>query len=132
MSLSSLFVHGVSFMMTTEYNELGAVHIADKVIAGIAVEAALAVKGVVGPAASFAEKFGRSSSPRGIDIKMDGTTVELTVRLVVRYGIRIPDVAIEVQQVVKGAVESRCGYEVSAVHIIVQDILYDRPATEEG
>ena len=31
-------------MMTTEYNELGAVHIADKVIAGIAVEAALAVK----------------------------------------------------------------------------------------
>ena len=116
-------------MMTTEYNELGAVHIADKVIAGIAVEAALAVKGVVGPAASFAEKFGRSSSPRGIDIKTDGTTVELTVRLVVRYGIRIPDVAIEV---VKGAVESRCGYEVSAVHIIVQDILYDRPATEEG
>ena len=106
-------------MMTTEYNELGAVHIADKVIAGIAVEAALAVKG-------------RSSSPRGIDIKTDGTTVELTVRLVVRYGIRIPDVAIEVQQVVKGAVESRCGYEVSAVHIIVQDILYDRPATEEG
>ena len=59
-------------MMTTEYNELGAVHIADKVIAGIAVEAALAVKGVVGPAASFAEKFGRSSSPRGIDIKTDG------------------------------------------------------------
>lgn len=56
----------------------------------------------------------------------------MTVRLVVRYGIRIPDVAIEVQQVVKGAVESRCGYEVSAVHIIVQDILYDRPATEEG
>ena len=93
MSLSSLFVHGVSFMMTTEYNELGAVHIADKVIAGIAVEAALAVKGVAGPAASFAEKFGRSSSPRGIDIKTDGTTVELTVRLVVRYGIRIPDVA---------------------------------------
>ena len=44
-------------MMTTEYNELGAVHIADKVIAGIAVEAALAVKGVAGPAASFAEKF---------------------------------------------------------------------------
>lgn len=119
-------------MMTTEYNELGAVHIADKVIAGIAVEAALAVKGVAGPAASFAEKFGRSSSPRGIDIKTDGTTVELTVRLVVRYGIRIPDVAIEVQQVVKGAVESRCGYEVSAVHIIVQDVLYDRPATEEG
>ena len=100
-------------MMTTEYNELGAVHIADKVIAGIAVEAALAVKGVAGPAASFAEKFGRSSSPRGIDIKTDGTTVELTVRLVVRYGIRIPDVAIEVQQVVKGAVECshyRSGY----------------------
>ena len=44
-------------MMTTEYNELGAVHIADKVIAGIAVEAALAVKGVVGPAASFGGKI---------------------------------------------------------------------------
>ena len=118
-------------MQTTEYNELGAVHIAGKVIAVIAAGAALAVPGVAFLATTFTEKFGKAAGGRGIDVKTDKTDVELTVRLVARHGYRIPDVAIKVQQSVKEAVESLTECAVTAVHITVQDILYEDGAAAE-
>ena len=53
-----------------------------------------------------------------------GVPIELTVRLVIRYGCRIPDVALEVQKSVKDAVEKATACTVTAVHIIVQQLVF--------
>ena len=54
------------------------------------------------------------------------------MRLVARHGYRIPDVAIKVQQSVKEAVESLTECAVTAVHITVQNILYEDGAAERA
>ena len=48
----------------------------------------------------------------------------MTVRLVGRYGCRIPDVDLEVQKSVKDSVEKATACTVTAVHIIVQQLVF--------
>ena len=72
-----------------------------------------------------AEKLGRTLPGRGVDVTIEGQRIELTVRLVIRYGCRIPDVALEVQKSVKDAVEKATACTVTAVHIIVQQLVFE-------
>ena len=116
-------------MVTTEINELGSIHIGAKVIAFVAAQAALTVSGV---ASTFTEKIGKAAGSRGIDVAIDGMEAELTVRLIVRHGVRIPDLAVEVQQTVKSAVETLCECVVTAVHITVQDVIFEDALPREG
>ena len=119
-------------MVTTEINELGSIHIWAKVIAFVAAQAALTVSGVVMLASTFTEKIGKAAGSRGIDVAIDGMEAELTVRLIVRHGVRIPDLAVEVQQTVKSAVETLCECVVTAVHITVQDVIFEDALPREG
>lgn len=128
----------VNIMETTEINALGSVHISQRAIAVLAAQTAAAVAGIASLGASLAEtaarKIGRASMAQGVDVGIDGMDVEITVRLVVLYGFRIPDVALEVQKKVKAAVESAAGCHVTAVHVVVQDIVFDdaKKASSEG
>jgi len=51
--------------------------------------------------------------------------------VVVEYGVRIPDVALKVQENVKKAVESMTGLEVSAVNIHVQNVIIPKSEEDE-
>ena len=82
-------------MVTTEINELGSIHIGAKVIAFVAAQAALTVSGVVMLASTFTEKIGKAAGSRGIDVAIDGMEAELTVRLIVRHGVRISSCRIQ-------------------------------------
>lgn len=121
-------------METTETNALGSIHISQKALAAAASQTALSVRGVDSLGASIAEvaarRIGRPALGQGIDVSIDGADVELTVRLIVQYGCRIPDVAMEVQKRVKDAVETSAGCSVSAVHVIIQDIAF--PSGQDG
>lgn len=122
-------------METTEVNEWGSIHISQQVIAAIASLTAAKVPAVAdlgtNIADAAAEKLGRSRPNHGVDVSIDGKNVELTVRLVIRYGCRIPDVALEVQKTVKDAVEKATACLVTAVHIIVQQIVFEE-AGQDG
>lgn len=108
-------------------NEIGEVQIAPEVVSVIASIAATEVKGVVsmhgGFTEEFAEKFGVKSSNKGIKVQIneEGETV-IDLNLIIEYGVRIPDVAFEVQQNVKKAVETMTGLNVVDVNIHIQGI----------
>ncbi len=124
-----LWTKGVIPVETTEVNEWGSIHISQRVIAVIAAAAAARADYVAdlgtNIAEAAAEKLGRTVPGRGVDVRIDGQDIELTVRLVIRYGWRIPDVALEVQKAVKEAVEQATACTVTAVHIIVQQLVFE-------
>ena len=84
-------------METTEVNEWGSIHISQQVIAAIASLTAAKVPSVAALGTNIAdaaaEKLGRTRPNHGVDVSIDGKVIELTVRLLIRYGCRIPDVA---------------------------------------
>lgn len=124
-----LWTKGVIPMETTEVNEWGSIHISQRVIASIAAltaaKAAYVADLEMNIAEAAAEKLGRTLPGRGVDVTIEGQRIELTVRLVIRYGCRIPDVALEVQKSVKDAVEKATACTVTAVHIIVQQLVFE-------
>ncbi len=98
------------------------------VIAGIAVSE---VSGVAGMAGGFAggisEVFsGKKNMSKGIKVDVVENTVKIDVNIIVEYGSRIPDIAFEIQNRVKKAVESMTGLNVEEVNVHVQGVNTDK------
>ena len=85
------------------------------VIAGVAVSE---VNGVAGMAGGFAGGISEVFSGKKNIAKID-------VNIIVEYGSRIPDVAFEIQNRVKKAVESMTGLKVEEVNVHVQGVNTD-------
>ena len=104
--------------------EVGSVKIADEVISIVAGLAATEVAGVAGMsgglAGGIAELLGKKNFSKGVKVIVSGKTVTVEIYVIIEYGICIPEVAIEIQEKVKEAVESMTGFEVVAVDIHVQ------------
>lgn len=115
---------------TTQETKLGQIHISQRVITRIAAKVALAIPQVAAMAPNLAEaaseKIGRNLPGRGVDAVLTGDEIELTLRLVIYYGCRIPDLALHIQQSVKDAVEQMTGCTVTAVHIVVQQLAFGK------
>ena len=56
---------------------------------------------------------------------------KIDVNIIVEYGSRIPDVAFEIQNRVKKAVESMTGLKVEEVNVHVQGVSTESSKTEE-
>ena len=103
------------------------IQIADDVVAIIAGKAVSEVNGVAGMAGGFAGGIsevlsGKKNLSKGIkvDVKEKETTIDVSI--IVEYGVRIPDVAFEIQNRVKKAVETMTGLNVSGVNVHVQGV----------
>ena len=97
------------------------------VIAGVAVSE---VPGVAGMAGGFAggitEVFsGKKNLAKGIKVEVTEAQAKIDVNIIVEYGSRIPDVAFEIQNRVKKAVESMTGLKVEEVNVHVQGVNTD-------
>lgn len=107
-------------------SESGAIKIASDVVTVIASMAATEVKGVAGMSGGFTtdivEKFGVKSTSKGIKVQVGETETSIDLYLIVEYGVKIPDVAWEVQQNVKKAVETMTGLNVIEVNIHIQGL----------
>ena len=105
---------------------------AQRVISIIASRTAASVPEVAALDASLTEaaarKIGRMNLAQGVDTTLDGIYADITIRLLVQYGCRIPDMALAVQKKVKDAVEAMTGCRVHTVHIVVQDIVFPEKA----
>lgn len=121
------------------FDNNGNVNISDEVVAVIASMAAAGVKGVVGMvsgvAGGFAELIGKKNLSKGVKIVKTENQVTLDLSIIVEYGAKIPDVAWEVQEKVKGEVEAMTSLEVAAVNISVEGVNVpadiDKPAKPE-
>lgn len=115
--------------------EENGIEISTDVIAVIAGVAVSEVQGVAGMAGGFAggisEVFsGKKNMAKGIKVDKTENTAKIDVNIIVEYGSRIPDVAFEIQNRVKTAVEGMTGLKVVAVNVHVQGVNTEA-ATEE-
>ena len=113
------------------------IKISDDVVAVIAGVAVSEVPGVSGMAGGFAggisEVFsGKKNLAKGIKADITENTVKLDVNIIVEYGSRIPDVAFEIQNRVKKAVESMTGLKVQEVNVHVQGVNTDTATAEKS
>lgn len=103
------------------------VKISDDVVSVIAGVAVSEVPGVAGMAGGFAggitEVFsGKKNMAKGIKTEIEGNSVKLAINIIVEYGSRIPDVAFEIQNRVKKAIENMTGLKVEEVNVNVQGV----------
>ena len=106
--------------IVTENDE--SIKIANDVVASIAGVAVSEVPGVYGMAGGITEIFGKKGLSKGIKVEVGEKDTKIDVNIIVEYGVRIPDVAFEIQNRVKKAVETMTGLNVSSVNIHIQGI----------
>ncbi|MBO4326173.1 MAG: Asp23/Gls24 family envelope stress response protein [Clostridia bacterium] len=110
--------------------------VTDEALAVIAGMAAMEVSGVAGMSTGFtgglAEVLGRTNLAKGVKVlSRDGvTTVDIYV--IVKYGVRIPEVAFEIQEHVRANIENQAGVVVDAVNIHVQGVDFSGVKEEEN
>ena len=112
------------------------IKISDDVVAVIAGVAVSEVPGVSGMAGGFAggisEVFsGKKNLAKGIKADINENSAKIDVNIIVEYGSRIPDVAFEIQNRVKKAVESMTGLKVEEVNVHVQGVNTDTASENE-
>lgn len=111
------------------------IKISDDVVAVIAGVAVSEVPGVASMAGSFAggisEVFsGKKNLAKGIKVDIADNDTKIDVNIIVEYGTRIPDVAFEIQNRVKKAVENMTGLNVEEVNVHVQGVNTDTAKQE--
>jgi len=103
------------------------IRIADDVIAVIAGVAVAEVQGVAEMSGGFAGGIsevlsGKKNLSKGIKVESGEKETRIDVNIIVEYGTRIPDVAFEIQNKVKVAVENMTGLKVVEVNVHVQGV----------
>ena len=109
-----------------EIQENGNVNIADEVISVIASLAASEVKGVSGMvggiSGGIAELLGKKNLSKGVKLTANEDEVTVDLSIIGEYGVKIPDVAWELQKKVKNEVEAMTGLNVVGVNISVDGV----------
>ena len=107
------------------------IRISDDVVSVIAGVAVSEVQGVAGMAGGFAGGIsevlsGKKNLSKGIKVEVGEKETKIDVNIIVEYGTRIPDVAFEIQNRVKKAVETMTGLKVLEVNVHVQGVSTDK------
>lgn len=115
--------------MTIKYvNNLGKITIDDSIITNIAVSTVMQSYGVVGLASISAkdgiyELLGINNIEKGVEVeRLDNGTINISISLFMKYGVRIPVVAQNIIENVKYNVEKSLKVSVSNIDIYVQGI----------
>ena len=122
--------------METEEN-VGVIRIADEVVSIIAGLAATEIEGVAGMSGGlldggFAEMLGNKNLSKGVKVEVGETETAVDLYIIVEYGVKIADVAWEVQQNVKKAIESMTGLDVVEANVHIEGISFrDEEAEDE-
>ncbi len=103
------------------------INISDEVVTTIAGIAVADIPGVAEMAGGFAGGIqevlsGKKNFSKGIKADIDGNDVKIDVNIIVNYGVRIPDVAFDIQTKVKKSVENMTGLNVEEVNVHVQGV----------
>ena len=114
---------------------LGAVRISDEVVSMMAGIAALEIPGIAGMsggiAGGIAELLGRKNLSKGVKVEVGEKEARVDLYIIIKYGERIPDVAIAVQENVKKQIESMTGLSVIEVNVHVQGVDFGEEEEKE-
>jgi uncharacterized alkaline shock family protein YloU len=107
--------------------DVNAIRISENVVASVTRKYVLQIDGVVRFASGsivsgLAEMIGRKSQESSIVVDMEGDEVRIAVNLVLRFGVRVPEVAEAVQNIVRTKVEELTGKNVTGVRVTIQDL----------
>ncbi|MFU0823807.1 Asp23/Gls24 family envelope stress response protein [Clostridium sp.] len=114
--------------------EAGIVKISDEVVEVIAGLAASEIDGIEGMSTTLVGGItqilsGKKNVSKGIKVNVGEDSAAIDLYVVVKYGIKIGDVAKKVQENVKKSVELMTGLNVTAVNVYVQNVVL--PKAEE-
>jgi uncharacterized alkaline shock family protein YloU len=106
---------------------LGKIHVSPRAIASIASDAVLSCYGLVGMAPAtmrdgLAEILQVETAHRGVDVDVTEGQIVIDLYIVIEYGTRISEVAHNVMESVKFAVEQALGMPVAEVNVHVQGL----------
>lgn len=113
-------------------NPEGTVSFATDVVATIAGLAANEIEGVASmtsATSSLADILTRKASrnyTKGVRVDISNNKVSVDVNIVVEYGSPVPDVARNIQENVKKAIETMSGLDVKNVDVHVQAVSFER------
>lgn len=114
---------------------LGSIRIADEVVSIIAGLAATEVDGIAGMSGGLvggiAEMLGRKNFAKGVKVEVGEKEAAVDLYIIVKYGVRIPDVALAAQENVKQAIETMTGLSVVEVNVHVQGVGFPEEAPKE-
>ncbi|RCX16797.1 putative alkaline shock family protein YloU [Anaerobacterium chartisolvens] len=116
-------------------NDKGSIKISDEVVAIIAGIAATEIPGVAGMsggiAGGIAEMLGRKNLSKGVKVEVGEKEAAIDLYIIVEYGSRIPDIAWEIQEKVKKAVQTMTGLDVIEVNIHIQGVNIEKEHKKE-
>ncbi len=114
-----------------ESGDSGKIRIADEVVGIIAGLAATEVAGVAGMSGGLgggiAEILGRKNLSKGVKVEVGEREAAIDLFVIVEYGVRIPEVANNIQENVKRGIESMTGLAVVEVNVHVQGVDFANP-----
>ncbi|NHM27833.1 Asp23/Gls24 family envelope stress response protein [Desulfofundulus sp. TPOSR] len=118
-----------------EQTSLGSIRIADEVVRVIAGLAATEVPGVAGMSGGvvggIVEMLGKKNLSKGVKVEVGEKEAAVDLFVIVDYGTRIPDVALQIQENVKKAIEAMTGLSVVEVNVNVQGVAFSQEGKEE-
>lgn len=114
----------------------GTIKISEDVVASIAAHAATETEGVSGLCSGLtteiASFLGKKNLNKGVRVQIgERDTVDVEVSILVKFGKSVGEVAAEVQQAAKAAIESMTGLKATMVNVIVGGVSFDPPKTVE-
>ena len=69
---------------------------------------------------------------KGVKVDMSETNASVDLYVIVKYGVRIPELAWEIQESVKNNIESMTGLTVDKVNIHIEGVNFDDEEPEEA
>jgi uncharacterized alkaline shock family protein YloU len=113
--------------ITNHEVDMGIVKISDEVVAVISGIAATEIKGIIGMSGNLVGGIAQILSSRknlskGVKVSVGENSAAIDLYVVVEYGLKIPEIAFQVQENVRKNVESMTGLNVTAVNVHVQNV----------
>ena len=122
--------------MITKNENLGSLHIADDVVSIIAGLAATEIEGIAGMSeglvGGIAEMLGKKNFSKGVKVEVGEKEAAVDIYIIVKYGVRIPEVALAAQENVKQAIEKMTGLSVVEVNVHVQGVGFPETESKEA
>ncbi|NLY71063.1 MAG: Asp23/Gls24 family envelope stress response protein [Clostridiales bacterium] len=117
-------------MALAEEEKLGYVKISDEVIAICVLNATLKTEGVSSLSGGITDSIsknilGKEPLYKGIKVNQSEDGVTIDVSVIVKYGVKIPEVAWDIQENVKKEVEEMIEMPVKAVNIHVNGVHFE-------
>ncbi|MBR5318575.1 MAG: Asp23/Gls24 family envelope stress response protein [Peptococcaceae bacterium] len=110
-------------------NAYGSIKISEDAIAGIVSMVAAQIKGISAMSGSMAagltEKLGKKNLTKGVKVELNDQDVIIALYIFVEYGVKIPKLALEIQNQVRDSIHTMTGLRVKEVNIYVQGISFD-------